>query len=76
MVKVVRDLGNEASLPVLRKLTQSPHHYVRWSAIQAAAALDGVVGLVLLRAAANDPHPHIRDTARRVIAQAPVHQAS
>jgi HEAT repeat protein len=39
-------------------------HFVRWESLRAQARLDGEYALPQLKAALDDPHPHVRNAAR------------
>jgi HEAT repeats len=58
-------LGHPDPLPALRRVAEHPVHHVRWTAIRAAIEVDPAAGRALLERATEDPHPHVRDAARR-----------
>lgn len=67
--RLLGELGDPASVPTLVALAKHPHHFVRWAAMRAAAALDLTVGVELLRGATADEHPHVRKAAGTALRQ-------
>ena len=68
-MRLLRVLGHTAAAPVVAALASHEAHFVRWSAIRYAMALDPAEGHRLLRAALADPHPHVRRGAERALAR-------
>jgi hypothetical protein len=68
-MRLLRVLGHTPALPVLARLATHEAHFVRWTAIRYATALDVAEGRRLLAAAAADPHPHVRAAAQRALAR-------
>lgn len=60
-------LGSKKAIPQIQATFQSADHFVRWSAVRAALALDEVAGRELLGLALCDPHPHVRTAAERTV---------
>ena len=67
--RLLGELGDPASVPALVGLVDHPHHFVRWAAVRAVAALDPTVGVGLLRRAVDDEHPHVRRAAATALGQ-------
>ena len=62
--QLLADLADPTSIPALLKLTEYPHHGVRWTAIQCLHRVDPAAGLTLIeQAASGDRHPHVRAAA-------------
>ena len=70
LAKVLGALGDSSSAKVLRAATRHPHHFARWAAVQALAAIDFDLALERIVAALDDPHPEVRDAARRALERA------
>lgn len=68
-MRLLRVLGHTGGAPAVLALTEHPAHFVRWTAIRHALALDPAQGRLRLAAAVDDPHPHVRAAARRAMAQ-------
>lgn len=64
---LLRAIGSPSSLDSLKIAAQHPAHFVRWSAIKAAAYIDRMTGIELLRAALDDKHRLIREAAQRTL---------
>jgi HEAT repeat protein len=62
-------LDHPDAVAALSGLASHPAHHVRWSAIRAVVELDPERGAALLTAALADPHPHVRNAARRGLDQ-------
>ena len=62
-------LGSPTSIPALTTLTAHPEHYVRWAAIQSICSISQSDGIECLRRALDDDHPHVRNAARKTLAQ-------
>jgi hypothetical protein len=59
------ELGHPDPMAALQRVAEHPSHHVRWTALRAAVEVDPAAAIPLLEAAANDPHPHVRNAARR-----------
>lgn len=57
----------EESITLLRALAFNPHHFVRWSALQAICKVDVGEGIDLLKRATTDAHPLVREGASRAL---------
>lgn len=68
-MRLLRVLEHTPAAPVVAALAAHDAHFVRWTAIRYTLALDPAAGRALLAAAADDPHPHVRDAARRAMAR-------
>ncbi|WP_414517059.1 HEAT repeat domain-containing protein [Nostoc sp. PCC 9305] len=68
---MLSELGDDTSIPALKTLLEHEDHYVRWAAIRSVARLDFTQGVNLLHTALEDPHPHIRNAARRSLDKLP-----
>jgi hypothetical protein len=68
-MRLLRVLGHTPAAPIVAALAEHEAHFVRWTAIRYAMALDPDEGLRLLRRAATDPHPHVRRAAERALAR-------
>lgn len=64
---VVGKFAHQSSLQPLKRLAQHKHHAVRWNAIQNLARLSRSEAIECLRAAVNDPHPHVQRAARKTL---------
>lgn len=74
-IGILGQMADQSALPVLTAAAESGDHFVRWSAISAVTAIDPQEGLVLLRRASEDPHPHVRSAAKRALLKLyPSHQ--
>lgn len=67
--KVLAMFGCDSSINPLKCLLQHQDHFVRWSAIQSIFTIDNELGYQLLQECANDPHPHVRNAAKRTLKQ-------
>jgi HEAT repeat protein len=67
--RVLAELGGAGATPRLVRLTGHPAHFVRWTALQSLARVDGAAARDALRAALDDPHPHVRNAAGRALAR-------
>jgi hypothetical protein len=56
-----------ASIGYLETLVQSPHHFVRWRALQSLCAIDFQHAKPLLLQALHDPHPAVAEAAGRAV---------
>lgn len=61
--------ADSSSLQPLKRLTEHPHHAVRWAAIQALGRLSRTEALAKLKDAVDDPHPHVRRAAAKSLEQ-------
>lgn len=66
---VLGKIAHQSSVPYLLQLTSYPHHAVRWSAVRNLARVDRNAALDKIRAATNDPHPHVRRAATKTLEQ-------
>lgn len=62
-------MAHQFSLEPLIKLTEHPHHSVRWAAIQSLGRMSRAVALEHLEKALSDRHPHIRRAAEKTLKQ-------
>jgi HEAT repeat protein len=60
--------GDPSTVPFLVPVAGHEDHFLRWNAVRSVMALDPETGMRLLRSAADDCHPHVRDAARRSLA--------
>jgi hypothetical protein len=67
--EVLGHFKDPASIGVLVEQTRSPHHTVRWAALQNIARIDAAVALPLLEHALADPTPQIHAAASRTLQQ-------
>jgi hypothetical protein len=70
LARALARLGAASSLPGLDEASNHPHHFVRWAAIQAMSAIDRTRALDRVQKALADPHPDVRDAARRSLEKA------
>ena len=63
-------LGSPSSVAPMRSLMNHPDHYVRWAAVQNICTLSREDGIECLQQAIEDPHPHVRNAARRTLENA------
>lgn len=70
MAQVLGVLKNGESADKLIRLSKEhPQHHVRWEAIKALGKINPQQGLVAIKAAVNDVHPHIVAAAKRTLAR-------
>jgi hypothetical protein len=67
--KMAAAIGAPSALPILAELCGHESHAIRWAAVQAMARLDGDAARHRLRDLAQDRHPEVRESARRVLAR-------
>lgn len=69
---MARTLGalREGGEDSLRSLAAHESHFVRWAAIQAMGRVAPGTALELLKAATDDPHPHIKRSASAFLSRA------
>ena len=68
MATLLREMGREGAVPVLRESLNSPHFYTRWHIMRELLALDAESVLPdLKRMAAEDPHPEVRAAASQTL---------
>ena len=65
--KLLAEVGDKTSIQPLKSLMQHEDHFVRWAAVRAIVSLDYAEGVASLHDALQDPHPHVRNAARKVI---------
>ena len=75
-IKLMGRMGDPKYLPALVRLAEHPAHFVRWSAVCAAVALDFEVGLKLLEQAKSDRHQHVSNAATKAIERFATAQAT
>jgi HEAT repeat protein len=63
------ETGDKGSAKAIAALLEHPAHFVRWTAVRTAMALDEATGRALLARASEDPHVHVRNAARRALEQ-------
>ncbi len=65
MICLSRKLGPTLEIKqTLKDLTKSPLHFIRWKAIEALFSIDQSLGLIAVKEAIKDPHPHVASAAR------------
>lgn len=64
---VLGRLAHQSSVKPLERLTQHPHHAVRWAAIQNLARIYRAAAVEALGKAVSDPHPHVQRAARKAL---------
>jgi hypothetical protein len=65
---ILAELGAASSVPTLKRLAGShPDHFVRWTALDSLVRVAPAAAEESLRAALDDPHPHLREVAARAI---------
>lgn len=69
MADALAEFGGERAVPGLVHLAGHPVHYVRWKAIQMLGRTCYDAAVTALEKAVDDEHPHIRNAARRTLAQ-------
>ncbi|MGW8142511.1 HEAT repeat domain-containing protein [Sphingomonas zeae] len=62
--------GNGETIDLIEPLAFHELHFLRWRAVQAVGALDAERGFRLVQRAVDDPHPAVREAARRTLATA------
>ncbi len=68
MVSLLRALGREDAFPLFEEALSSPHFYTRWHVMREMLAMDAdAAHPALKRMAEADPHPDIREAARRTL---------
>jgi hypothetical protein len=63
--KLLAELDYTPASDAVAGLCEHPLHFVRWSAMRGLARLDPERALPLIEAAMEDPHPHVREAARK-----------
>jgi hypothetical protein len=66
---VLGKIAHQTSLDPLLKLSHHSHHAVRWAAIQNMGRINRTAALSRVRAALDDPHPHVRRAAQKTVEQ-------
>ena len=66
---VLGRLAEPSSTEVLERLSEHPHHAVRWAAIQGLGRINRSTAIKCLKRATLDSHPHIQRAAARTLAQ-------
>ncbi|SDM84562.1 HEAT repeat domain-containing protein [Maricaulis salignorans] len=66
--RMLSEMGNDDSVTALKSLIAHGDHYVRWEAVRAIMRLSYRDGLAALDAVRSDPHPHVRNAARKALA--------
>ena len=68
MVSLLRALDRDDAFPVFEEALASPQFYTRWHVMSEMLAMDAEASLPSLRRlAATDPHPDVREAARRTL---------
>lgn len=62
---ILSRIGDKSSIRPLERLYDHPSHAVRWAALRRLIQVDIQAGLRLLDRAIHDPHPDVRESARR-----------
>ncbi len=63
--RILARMGYEPAAPTLEDLFSHPAHFVRWAAARELMLLDPERGMKLIERATEDPHPHVRNAAKR-----------
>ena len=63
-------VGDASSIEPLELALAHPNHAVRWAAVQAIGRLDRGAALSALAKLSDDPHPHVRRSAARMLERA------
>jgi len=63
-------VGDSSSIEPLELALSHPNHAVRWAAVQAIGRLDRNAALRALGKLSDDPHPHVRRSAARMLERA------
>jgi hypothetical protein len=66
-IAVLARMADAHALPAIRALCDHEDHFVRWSAIRTALALDPQGSLDILERAKADGHQHVRAAATKVL---------
>jgi len=75
--KMLAQFASQSSVGPLKNLVQNhPDHFVRWSALKNLLDLNFQEGVELLQQALNDPHPHVRNAARKSLESLKAHSAT
>lgn len=64
---VLGRFAHQSSVEPLKRLAHHAHHAVRWAAIQNLGRISRSEAIIHLRAAIDDPHPHLRRAAQRTL---------
>ncbi|WP_437753451.1 HEAT repeat domain-containing protein [Sorangium sp. So ce1389] len=67
VARLLAEISDASSVPALKSLLDHEDHFVRWSAVRGIMRLDHAEGLAAVRAALEDPHPHVRNAARKAL---------
>jgi len=63
--RMLSEIGDDSSIDPLKALLKHEAHFVRWEAIRSVMRLDFNEGVMLLKKALDDDHPHVRNAARK-----------
>ena len=55
------------AVAVRKIFKENKHHFVRWSAVKCLLRINPDLGISALKEAINDPHPHVRNSARATL---------
>ena len=68
MVTMLRTMGRDDALPLIREALNSPHFYTRWHIMRELLAMDADAAYPeLRRMAQSDPHPEVRAAAQQTL---------
>lgn len=62
-IKILNDIGNKTSIPIINKLCSNENHTTRWYAVSTLINLDYNLGIMQLKNMLMDVHPEIRMAA-------------
>lgn len=68
--RLLKEIQGPGNVAALLHISHHRSHFVRWSALQALFANDRSAALERLEEALDDPHPRVRDAARRALGRA------
>lgn len=66
-IAVLTRMAGSKALPAIRGLCDHEDHFVRWTAVRSAIALDRHGSLDILERAQTDEHPHVRAAASKML---------
>jgi|GEM_PF-6299711 len=73
LVQLFETLRFAGGRDLLKSLQDSPHHFLRWRAVQALLKLHTPDGIEAVRKAGADAHPHVRRAAARTLSNLEAH---
>jgi HEAT repeats len=69
LINALAHFADPTSLGAFEAVSGHPHHFVRWAAIRAMAAISRERALSLVHEALKDDHPDVRSAAQRTLAK-------